>query len=292
MHILDPENWGVGDLREMIESDKQKFQTFRLQHRREGCNWIGSFMVKSVTLPSTGKEAKRLYRLEHNKESGKKEPGRLVVPPTNIFSAIDEVHKSIGHKKVGATMEAVKPRFWNIIRDQVEAYVKLCPVCNQQQPRIRKIDGAIKPIVSDMYRDRFQVDLIDMRLRRMQNMYGVMMRWIVTLKDHHTRITWLAAIPLKKPSFVSHELQGIMGFIGYPSIYHTDNGTEVTSQEVVKMLKKINPSIITVTGRVRQPSDQGSVEICSSTSRPSSVIVKQRRGNVAKNLTGPTTLEK
>ena len=104
MHILDPENWGVGDLREMIESDKQKFQTFRLQHRREGCNWIGSFMVKSVTLPSTGKEAKRLYRLEHNKESGKKEPGRLVVPPTDIFSAIDEVHKSIGHKKVGATM--------------------------------------------------------------------------------------------------------------------------------------------------------------------------------------------
>ena len=126
----------------------------------------------------------------------------------------------------------------------------------------------------------------------MKNVYGVMMRWIVTLKDHHTRITWLAAIPLKKPSFVSHELQGIMGFIGYPSIYHTDNGTEVTSQEVVKMLKKINPSIITVTGRVRQPSDQGSVEICSSTSRPSSVIVKQRRGNVAKNLTGPTTLEK
>ena len=72
MHILDPENWGVGDLREMIESDKQKFQTFWLQHRREGCNRIGSFMVKSVTLPSTGKEAKRLYRLEHSKESGKK----------------------------------------------------------------------------------------------------------------------------------------------------------------------------------------------------------------------------
>ena len=24
MHILDPENWGVGDLREMIESDQQK----------------------------------------------------------------------------------------------------------------------------------------------------------------------------------------------------------------------------------------------------------------------------
>ena len=41
---------------------------------------------------------------------------------------------------------------------------------------------------------------------------------------------------------------------------HTDNGTEVTSQEVVKMLKKINPSIVTVTEWVRQPSDQGSIE--------------------------------
>ena len=98
-----------------------------------------------------------------------------------------------------------------------------------REATLRKIDGAIKPIVSDMYRDRFQVGFIDMRLRRMQNVYGVMMRWIVTIKDHHTRITWLAAIPLKKSSFVSHELQGIMCFIGYPSIYHTDNGTEVTS---------------------------------------------------------------
>ena len=89
----------------------------------------------------------------------------------------------------------------------------------------------------------------------MKNVYQVMMLWIVTLEDHHTRITWLAATPLKKPPFVSHELQGIMGFIGYPSIYHTDNGTEVTSQEVVKMLKKINPSTITVTGRVCQPSE-------------------------------------
>ena len=51
-----------------------------------------------------------------------------------------------------------------------------------------------------------------------------------------------------------------MGFIGYPLIYHTDNGPEVKGAEILYMLKDINPLILPVTGQVRQPSDQGSVE--------------------------------
>ena len=43
-------------------------------------------------------------------------------------------------------------------------------------------------------------------------------------------------------------------------IFHTDNGTEYTADQVVQKLKDINPFIQTVRGRVRKPSDQGSAE--------------------------------
>ena len=114
-----------------------------------------------------------------------------------IFDAIDEVHKSIGHKKINSTMEAVKLDIWNKIRDQVEEYVKLGLVCNQQQPNVSRMVGAMKPITSLSFRDRFQVDLVDMRCRRMKNIYRIVMRWIVTLKYHCTRIAWHACIPQK-----------------------------------------------------------------------------------------------
>ena len=87
-----------------------------------------------------------------------------------------------------------------------------------------------------------------------------MMQWKITVKDHSTRFAWFACIPLKISKFVVHELQSIMGFIGYPFIYHTDNGPKVKGAQILAMLKDINPSILAVTGRVPQPSDQESVK--------------------------------
>ena len=52
----------------------------------------------------------------------------------------------------------------------------------------------------------------------------------------------------------------LFGLIGYPHIFHTDNGSEFTAEQVVGMLKRWNQTILTVTGRPLKPSDQGSVE--------------------------------
>ena len=95
---------------------------------------------------------------------------------------------------------------------------------------MQKSKGAAKPINSDNFRDRFQVDLIDMRTRKKKNVHGIMMRWIMTVKDHSTKLTHLSALPLKKAKFVVHELQSLFGLLGYPIIFHTDNGTEFVNQ--------------------------------------------------------------
>jgi len=48
--------------------------------------------------------------------------------------------------------------------------------------------------------------------------------------------------------------------MGYPKIFHTDNGKEFTAKQIIRFLQHLNPNILTVTGQPRCPCDQGSVE--------------------------------
>ena len=70
-------------------------------------------------------------------------------------------------------------------------------------------------------------------------------------KDHSTRLTNLVALRLKQAEFVAHKLGQLMGFIGYPMIFHTDNRTEFTAKQTLQKLKDINPFIQTVRGHAR-----------------------------------------
>jgi hypothetical protein len=82
----------------------------------------------------------------------------------------------------------------------------------------------------------------------------------MTIKDPATRLTYLCALPRKHPHLIAYKLQEIFGIIGYPKIFHTDNGKEFTAKVVLKVLREMNPHIYAVTGRPRRPSAQGSVE--------------------------------
>ena len=73
-------------------------------------------------------------------------------------------------------------------------------------------------------------------------------------------MVWLSAIPRKDHKYVVEELNKYFCFVGYPRIFHTDNGGEFTADEVLPSLKEMNPKILSVTGRNRTPRDQGSVE--------------------------------
>ena len=91
------------------------------------------------------------------------------------------------------------------------------------------------------YRDRFQIDLIDFRKLRKRDPVGVLMRWVVTIKDHSTGLTYLCALPRKRPHLIAYKLQEIFGIIGYPKIFHTDNGKEFTAKVVLNRLTAMVP---------------------------------------------------
>jgi hypothetical protein len=65
------------------------------------------------------------------------------------------------------------------------------------------------------------------------------------------------ALPRKRADGVAYKLQEISGVLGFPRIFHTDNGKEFTAKLVLQFLRMMNPNILAVTGRVRQPQDQG-----------------------------------
>jgi transposase InsO family protein len=99
-----------------------------------------------------------------------------------------------------------------------------------------------------------------MSINRKRDPFGVLMRWVMTLKDHATGLTFICALPRKQTRLVAYKLLEIFGVIGYPKIFHTDNGKEFTAKCVLELLRHLNPNIISVTGRPRRPGDQGSVE--------------------------------
>ncbi|KAG7340013.1 integrase core domain containing protein [Nitzschia inconspicua] len=137
----------------------------------------------------------------------------------------------------------------------------MCPTCIRRPPVIKPLKGAASPIMSSAFRDRFQVDLVDMQKEAQEDVRGVACRYIVVLKDHFTRLSYCEAIPRKQPIIVAEVLCRIFGLIGAPKLLHSDNGNEFTSEELIEAVKDLDEDILSVFGRPRKPNDQGSVEI-------------------------------
>ena len=183
-----------------------------------------------------------------------------------IFDAINEwYHDGSGHFSAERTWTSCRQKYWNCKQPLVCLFCELCPECFQKNPAIKAMKRSRKPIKSRLFQEHFQIDLIDMCKLCKKNPYGVLMRWIVTIKDHATGYTMIDCIPHKSAQFVAHVLQSFFGHIGYPFIFHTDKGKEFTGKEILKCLRIINPNILTVTGRPRVPRDQGSVESMNKT---------------------------
>lgn len=155
---------------------------------------------------------------------------------------------------------ALKDRYHNISEECIILFVDTCRICNEEIKQIPKHVGAKSPIKSVHFRDRFQVDLIDYQKDPQSDGNVIIIKRLMVLKDHHTRFLYLRALGRKEAKCVCYELDHILGMIGFPLTFHTDNGGEFTAKEKNLMMKAWNPECTTVTGRSRAPRDQGSVE--------------------------------
>jgi hypothetical protein len=248
MDLSERTNLNTAELKRLKEYRKDK----------NSYDFVKKHAVSVGILPD-GSSVKTLHRKEA-KNFSLAPAGRIVLPALKIFDAIHEFH-SENHFGYERTHRACSKKYYSVTEKMCEIFCKSCATCNEEQPAIKKHKGAKKAILSDEFRDRFQVDLIDMRSLRRRDVYGVMQCWIMTVKDHSTGLTYITSLPRKRASYVAFELSKLFGLIGYPAIFHTDNGKEFTALEILNVLRKMSSNIITVTGRPRTPRDQGSVEV-------------------------------
>ena len=222
---ISKEKWDeiVDCLSKWHQDDPNEQKAFRKANPK-GYKFIASYKLVLANLPESqgGGVLHTLLRIGKNP--------RMVVPESEIFDCILEAHQGHGHLKSGVTWNAIRAKYHNITQAHVKKFISMCPTCNTQPPKTSTLKGAKKPIKSEDFRDRFQVDLIDMSAKPMKNLYGVTMRWILSVKDHFTGFAYLTSIPRKKPVFVAKELAHIFGIIGFPRILHTDNGNEFTAK--------------------------------------------------------------
>ena len=106
---------------------------------------------------------------------------------------------------------------------------------------------------------RFQCDLIDFNKNPQEDIDGVVRRWVLVVKDHFTKYAWCRPLRKKTSKLVKHELLKLLNEVGWPLIFHTDNGSEFVARVITELIRD-HPFICSVTGRTRIPSDQGSVE--------------------------------
>ena len=171
-----------------------------------------------------------------------------MVSREELFDAIDDWHTNNGYLGQERTWKYCRNKYANVTQDHVKFFCTTCFTCMKKNPVTKNEKGSQKPIFSKNFWDRFQVDLVDFRKLRKCDPFGVLMRWVMSLKDHASRLTHLCALPRKRPNLVAYRLQEIFGTIGYPKISHTDNGKEFTAKSILEFLHQLNPNILAVTG--------------------------------------------
>ncbi len=217
--------------------------------------WKRRYCVKTFIIDD--EERQMLYARD---TSNQQPTDKRIVAADEVFEIINLEYTSSRKASRAMYDSHFKQRYFNIYLNVVVLFVKLCPLDQHMVRRKVKPKGARNPILSNYFRERFQVDLIDFRNDPQKDYNGILMKWLMVLKDHFSKLLYLRAIPTKEAEPVARELNHIFGFIGFPEIFHTDNGNEFIANTVLKIVKSWNPSCTTVTGRPRQPSDQGSVE--------------------------------
>ena len=97
----------------------------------------------------------------------------IVLHMLDIFDIIHKAHSRQGHLKVDKTL-ANCTIFYSPTYKLFKLFIADCFVCHERHPNVPARKGAKKPILSSEFRDRFQVDLIDMQAMRKRDVYGQM----------------------------------------------------------------------------------------------------------------------
>ena len=108
---------------------------------------------------------------------------KYFVQVDELFDIVKEAHSTIGHRGIVNTLKEVKKKFVNITERQVTSFTCDCEQCKRKRSMPKNSSKlVIKPIISNDFNARGQVDLIDM-----QSCPDGPCQFIMNYLDHFTK---------------------------------------------------------------------------------------------------------
>ncbi|CAG8829898.1 892_t:CDS:2, partial [Gigaspora margarita] len=159
------------------------------------------------------------------------------------------VLKHVGSSKL---WDAVLEQYCYIPKSFVKKFVRNCMTCATRRNFPNLV--AAKPIISNAFLNRVQIDLI-----ATTNIFDSDYHYVCHVCDHFTWYLWAQTITSKQPIEVTIFLFDIFIYFGAPIILQTDNGREFTI-EIIYELLSIWPDIYIIYACSRHPQSQGLVE--------------------------------
>ncbi|XP_026484875.2 KRAB-A domain-containing protein 2-like [Vanessa tameamea] len=180
------------------------------------------------------------------------DPVVQIISTEEYHEKIFEAHIATGHGRRDKIVHALKDKYLVPIF-AVTIFINLCKTCLSRKS-FRKKGIIVKPLVSDDFNRRGQIDLVDFQTSPDQEY-----KWLLQYQDHLTKFCFLRPLKSKQAKEVAIELLKIFLEVGCPHILQSDNGREFTAS-VLKEIVSLWPACKMVNGRPTYPQSQGSIE--------------------------------
>ena len=192
-------------------------------------------------------------------------PSKRVVAIEEIFEKLDQLHQAEG-KHFGRTKlyKYVTQQYYGITEKICGSFVSTCKTCHLKKARKSLKTIVTKPIKSQSYLSRGQVDLIDLSdmnlVKNMSPDHVTPYKYLLVYIDHFTKKISLTPLMSKRAGEVCEVLLDIFCEQGPPHILHSDNGSEFNNQLLFSTLAEKWPTTKIIHGKPRYPQSQGAVE--------------------------------
>lgn len=196
------------------------------------------------------------FSLNNNNNELVDSDGRIVVStseaPDIISKAYNEEYAFFGRDRLYSYL---CNKYYGITKQMVASW--LARNATHQRHAPRKSHRVVKPVLSNRPNERWQADLIDMQSYASWNKHH---RYILAIIDHFSKLAYCVALKNKGSlTMVNAFDQAVLHIgTGYPSILHTDNGSEFKNESMSLWCKK--HGVKQVFGSPYKPQSQGGIE--------------------------------
>lgn len=184
---------------------------------------------------------------------------KKVVTIEESFDLIQPVHLNYAHANDRYMLPLLQKDYYGIVREMLRAYTNTCIGCQETKKVVN--EQPVKPIISNLPRERILLDLINMNQfnKDFKNMKKEdIYHYILTIIDHYSNFTMVYAQKTKSEKETTRNVANYIRIFGAPKIMQMDNGLEFVNDVIKQLFKSYH--IKEIHSAPYRPQTNGKVE--------------------------------